>query len=143
LPDKILVVDDEPDILDLTHTILKLKGYIVVDASDGEEGLQKADATVPDLILLDLVMPGKSGLEVCKILKGQAKTKHIPVVMFTALGRDVDRKLTAEAGANGHFMKPFTLEALVAEVKKHFDQARAGKFSKQLGVEHDKHEKCT
>jgi DNA-binding response OmpR family regulator len=63
--------------------------------------------------------------------------------MFTALGRDVDRKLTAEAGANGHFMKPFTLEALVAEVKKHFDQARAGKFSKQLGVKHDKHEKCT
>ncbi len=66
---------------------------------------------MPDLILLDVVMPGKSGLEVCKILKVSSQDQHIPVVMFTALGRDVDRKLGAEAGADGHFIKPFTPEA--------------------------------
>jgi CheY-like chemotaxis protein len=82
LPDKILVVDDESDILGLTHTILTLKGYIVVDASDGDEGLRKADDRAPDLILLDLVMQGKTGLEVCKILKDHPKTKHIPIVML-------------------------------------------------------------
>ena len=143
MPDKILVVDDEPDILGLVHTVLKLKEYIVVDACNGEEALQKTLAEMPDLVLLDIVMPGKSGLEVCKILKSQSRTEHIPVVLFTALGRDVDKRISAEAAADGHFTKPFSPEALVAEVKKHFDQARAGKFSKQLGVKHDKHEKCT
>jgi len=89
-------------------------------------------------ILLDLVMPGKSGLEVCKVLKGQPKTKHIPVVMFSTLGRDVDRKLSAEAGADGHFTKPFTPEGLTTEVRKHLDHTRAEKFSRRLGVEHGK-----
>ncbi len=131
-------MDDEPDILGLAHTILKLKGHIVVDASDGDDGLQKADAEVPDLILLDLVMPGKSGLEVCKILQSHDKTKHIPVVMFTALGRDVDRKLGADAGADGHFTKPFTSETLIAEIERHLGKARGEKFSKQLGIDHSK-----
>jgi hypothetical protein len=84
------------------------------------------------------VMPGKTGLEVCKILKGNAKTRHISVVMFTALGRDVDRKLGAQAGADGYFTKPFAPEALIAEVKKHLNQARTEKFSEQLGIEHGK-----
>jgi CheY-like chemotaxis protein len=116
--------------------ILEAEGYRVVTASTGEMALEKADSEMPDLILLDVVMPGKNGIEICKILKNQPKSKHIPVVMFTALDRDVDRKLTAEAGADGHFMKPFTPEALVAEVKKHLDQGRAEKFSGQLGIEH-------
>jgi CheY-like chemotaxis protein len=134
----ILVVDDEADTVSTAQMILEVEGYRVVNASTGEMALVRADLEVPDLILLDVVMPGKSGLEVCKILKDQPKTKHIPVVMFTALGREVDRKLTAEAGANGHFMKPFVPEALVAEVKKQLDQARGEKFSRQLGIEHGK-----
>ncbi len=136
MPDEILVVDDEPDMVNLARIILEKNGYRLVAAVDGDEALQKAAIKVPDLILLDFVLPGKSGLEVCKFLKSQDKTKHIPVVMFTALGRDVDRKLTAEAGADGYFRKPFPPEALVAEVKKHLDQGRAEKFSGQLGIEH-------
>jgi len=93
---------------------------------------------MPDLILLDLVMAGKSGLEVCKILKGQAKTKHIPVVMFTALGREVDRKLGADCGADGHFTKPLVPEALIAEVTRQLHQVRAEKFSRRLGIDHGK-----
>jgi DNA-binding response OmpR family regulator len=138
LPDRILVVDDEPDILNLTKMILAKRGYQVTVASDGEEALQKAQAEAPDLILLDLVMPGKSGLEVCRILKSEPKTKHIPVVMSTVLGREVDRTLTKEAGADGHFTKPFTGVALLTEVKRQLDAKKGSKFSKQLGLEHDK-----
>ena len=136
MPDKILVVDDEPDMVDLAKMILTGEGYTVVGAFTGGECLEKVDVEVPDLIFLDVVMPGKSGLEVCKMLKSQSKTKHIPVVLFTALGRDVDRKLGAEAGADGHFTKPFTPENLIAEAKKHLDQARAEKFSGQFGIQH-------
>jgi CheY-like chemotaxis protein len=131
-----MVVDDEMQMVEAAKMVLEGEGYQVISAYNGDETLQKVDGEMPDLILLDMMMPGKSGLEVCKILKGNAKTRHIPVVMFTALGRDVDRKLTAEAGADGHFMKPFTPEALVAEVKKQLDQARPEKFSAQLGIKH-------
>jgi CheY-like chemotaxis protein len=131
-----MIVDDEMQMVEAAKMVLEGEGYQVISASNGDETLQKVDGEMPDLILLDMMMPGKSGLEVCKILKGNAKTRHIPVVMFTALGRDVDRKLGAEAGADGYFTKPFAPEALIAEVKKHLNQARAEKFSKQLGTEH-------
>lgn len=134
MPSKILVVDDEANILNLAKMILERGGYQVSVSSNGEEALQKAEAEMPDLVLLDIVMPGKSGLEVCKILKSQTRTRHIPLVMFTALGRDVDRKLAVEAGADGHFMKPFTSEQLLTEVKKYIELARKEKFSKQLGL---------
>lgn len=138
MPDKILIADDEPDIPSLAKTILEKNGFRVVTVSDGQEALRMVEAEMPDLILLDVVMPGKSGLEVCKILKTQVKTKQIPVAMFTALGRDVDRKLGAETGAEGHFTKPFTSEGLSTEIRKHLDHARAEKFSRQLGIEHSK-----
>lgn len=105
-------------------------------ASTGEEALQKVESEVPDLVLLDMVLPGKSGLEVCKILKSQSRTKLTPVIMFTVLGREIDRKLSAEAGADGHFIKPFTHEDLLKEIKGHLDRARPEKFSRQLGHEH-------
>jgi DNA-binding response OmpR family regulator len=138
LADRVLVVDDEADIVSTAKMILETEGYHVVTASTGVEGLLKADSEVPDLILLDLVMPDKSGLEVCRILKSQANTKHIPVVLFTALGRDVDRKMGADAGADCYFTKPFTPDALTEEVRKQLDRVRIQKFSKQLGVEHGK-----
>jgi len=130
---KIMVVDDEFILRDLIRTILEEEGFSVTTASDGDEALLKADNELPDLILLDLMMPGKSGLEVCKILKSQAKTKHIPVVMSTVLGREVDRTLTKEAGADAHFMKPFTASALLTEVKRQLAGAREPKCATQLG----------
>ena len=128
MPDKILIVDDESDILNLAKVILEKNGFRVVDASDGDEALVKAEAEMPDLVLLDVVMPGRSGLEICKILKTQVTTKHTPVVMFTVLGRDVDRKLGTEAGADGQLTKPFTSDALLTEVKLHLDKTRADNF---------------
>lgn len=138
MKDKILVVDDEPDTVNLTRMILERKGYQVVSASDGDEALLKAETEMPDFIYLDMVMPGKSGLEVCKILKTQRTTKKIPVVMFTALGREVDRKLSSEAGADGHFLKPFTAEDLIAEIEKHIEYLRPEKFSNSLELDHER-----
>jgi glycogen(starch) synthase len=128
-------VDDQADILDLTKMILEGEGYHVITASSGEEALQKAETEIPDLILLDVVMPGKSGLEVCKILKTQVRTSFIPVVMFTVLSRDTDRKLIVEAGADGHFTKPFTPEGLLSEVKRQIERAKALKQYKQPALE--------
>ena len=125
-------MDDEFILRDLMRTILEEEGYSVITASNGEEALTKADNELPDLIILDLMMPGKSGLEVCKILKSQSETKHIPVVMATVLGREVDRALTKAAGADAHFMKPFSALALLTEVKHQLEAARESKSPPQL-----------
>jgi len=84
------------------------------------------------------VMPGKSGLEVCEIIKSQPKTKNIPVIMFTALGREVDKRLSSQAGAEAHFTKPFSKEELLQEVKHYITEARASGFSRRLGIENGK-----
>lgn len=136
LHNKILIVDDEPDIVTLVRVILERDGYWVVSATNGDEALAVAQSEIPDLILLDLVMPGKSGLEVCRILKSIPKTRNVPVVMFTALGRDVDRKLSSLAGADAHFTKPFVPAGLTAEVSRWLVQAKASKFSTQLRLDH-------
>lgn len=132
-----MVVDDEPDLLNAAKILLERAGYQVVEATNGDEAIEKADSERPDLILSDVVMPGKSGLEVCKILKEKPQTKSIPILIFTVLGRDVDKKLSKEAGADGHLVKPFTPEGLVAEVKKHIGRIQPEKFSMILGLKHD------
>jgi len=118
--------------------VLEGEGYQVITAADGEEALQKAEIESPDLILLDVVLPAKNGLEACKILKEKVKTRDILVVMCTVLGRDVDKELSRIAGADGHFMKPYKSHELLAEVKRYLDQSRSQKFSKKLRIEHDK-----
>ena len=135
--DKLLVVDDEADIISLLKLVLEAEGYHVVPANSGDEALALAEIEIPDLILLDLMMPGKSGLETCRQLKNQPRTKNIPVVVFSALGREVDKKLTAEAGANAHVTKPFNNVGLLTEVKRCLNETRGWKFSKQIGLEHN------
>lgn len=136
--DKILVVDDESDTVNLVKLILEADGYLVLAASGGDEALQLAEIEVPDLVLLDLMMPGKSGLEVCRILKSQPRTSNIPVIAFSALGRDVDKKLSREAGADAHLIKPFTHIGLLGEIKRCIKENTGWKFSKVLGIEHSK-----
>lgn len=135
MPDKILIVDDEPDIRGAAKMILEGEGFLVTIATNGDEGIQKAEKEIPDLVLLDLVMPGKSGLETCQILKSKPKIKHIPVVTFSVLGRDVDRKLTQDAGADGHLVKPFTPDGITSVVNQQLDRVRPNKFYEQLGAE--------
>ena len=135
--DKLLVVDDEADIISLLKLVLVAEGYHVIPAISGDEALTLAEIEIPDLILLDLMMPGKSGLETCRQLKNQPRTKNIPVVVFSALGREVDKKLTAEAGANAHVTKPFNNVGLLTEIKRCLNETRGWTFSRQLGIEHN------
>jgi DNA-binding response OmpR family regulator len=127
-PEKILVADDELDIRNLIKIILEKNGYQVSVATNGVEALRKAESELPDLILLDVVMPAKSGWEVCRILKSQEKTKHIPVVMCTVLsillGDKASVKYAEEAGADGYLAKPFDADELLAVTKRHLEQRK-------------------
>jgi CheY-like chemotaxis protein len=127
LPDKILVADDVADTLTLTKRILEKYGLQVVTAVDGEEALLKAEAEIPDLIMLDWKMPKKDGVEVCKILKSQAKTKQIPILLFSASANN-PAELVAEGGADGYLSKPFVIDLLITEVKKHLQKNRDERY---------------
>lgn len=113
---KILVVDDEPLSVELLEDILS-KDYDVVTAFDGNEALFKVEQTFPDLILLDIMMPGMSGYEVCKKLKSDEKTMPIPIVMVTVLKEKEDRIKAIEAGADDFLSKPVDIYELSARVK--------------------------
>lgn len=114
---KILVVDDEPDALELVGFNLKQAGFEVTTADDGSEALKKARETLPDLILLDLMLPEVDGLEVCKALKRDVATASIPVIMLTAKAAEIDRVLGLELGADDYVTKPFSPRELVLRVK--------------------------
>jgi len=115
---KILVVDDEEDVLSLTRIMLESKEYRVTTANSGEEALTIIANDKPDLVLLDVVMPGVHGLDVCRTLKRDESTRHIPVVMFTALGSGVYLMLAEEDKADGYIGKPFTSKTLLDLVER-------------------------
>ena len=122
----ILVVDDEEDICELVRYSLAKDGYKVTCVGTGERALDVARAKVPDLIVLDLMLPGLDGLEVCKILKHDAKTQHIPIVMLTAKGEESDVVAGLELGADDYVAKPFSPRVLVARIRAALrKQARA------------------
>jgi len=114
---KILVVDDEEDILELVRYNLAREGYKILCASSGEEGLKLAKAEKPDLIVLDLMLPGVDGLDVTRRLKGDDSTRKIPVVMLTAKGEESDIVTGLELGAEDYITKPFSPRVMVARVK--------------------------
>lgn len=113
----ILVVDDEEDLLELVGYNLTKEGYRVSYASSGEEAKQKARAELPGLIVLDLLLPSVDGLEVCRALKADPKTLHIPVVMLTAKGEEIDVVTGLEVGADDYVIKPFSPRVLLARIK--------------------------
>ena len=114
---KILVVDDEPSIVEVVQYNLKKAGFRVITASDGQAGLQRCRAEEPDLVLLDLMLPKVDGLEVCRILKQDPKTRHIPIIMVTVKAEETDRVVGLELGADDYVTKPFSPRELVARVK--------------------------
>jgi DNA-binding response OmpR family regulator len=114
---KILVVDDEPDALDLIQYNLKAAGFDVVTAADGEEALKKARAAQPSLVILDVMLPEVDGLEVCRTLRRDPETSAIPIIMLTAKAAEIDRVLGLELGADDYVTKPFSPRELVLRVK--------------------------
>lgn len=116
-PKTILVVDDEKDIRELVRYNLARDGYKVECAQTGEEALRTARSAAPDLIVLDLMLPGLDGLEVCKRLKAERQTAAVPIVMLTAKGEDADVVAGLELGADDYVIKPFSPRVLLARVR--------------------------
>lgn len=114
----ILVVDDEEDVLELVKYNLEKNGYRVITASTGEEAINKARSILPNLVLLDLMLPGIDGLEVCKQLKGNSKTEQVPVIMLTAKGEESDVVVGLEVGADDYITKPFSPKVLIARIRR-------------------------
>lgn len=115
--EKILVVDDEEDILELLRFNFTREGYEVFMAGSGEKALQMARGKSPDLIVLDLMLPGIDGLDVTRYLKNDEKTCHIPIVMLTAKGEEADVVTGLELGADDYIAKPFSPRVLIARVR--------------------------
>jgi two-component system, OmpR family, alkaline phosphatase synthesis response regulator PhoP len=113
----ILVVEDEEDILELITYNLSKEGYQVSGVYNGEDALQKIRAYTPHLVILDLMLPGLDGLEVCKLIKGDAKTQSIPIIMLTAKGEEADIVTGLELGADDYIIKPFSPRILIARMR--------------------------
>ncbi len=114
---KILVIDDEADIVELVSYNLKKEGFSVDSAYDGEIALSAIKKNKYDLIVLDLMLPGLQGMELCRIIRNDPKTSMMPIIMLTAKGEEVDKVLGLEMGADDYIAKPFSPRELVARVK--------------------------
>ena len=113
----ILVVDDEPDILELIRFNLEREGYFVRTVATGEEALAAAAEAVPDMVVLDLMLPGLDGIEVCRRLKRELPTQGVPVLMLTAKTEDTDIVTGLEIGADDYVTKPFSPKVLIARIR--------------------------
>jgi len=120
----ILVIDDEEDIIELVQYHLKREGYRVLRANTGEDGLTLAQSGTPDLVILDLMLPGIDGLEVCKRLKNNIQTEKIPIIMLSAKGEEIDIVTGLELGADDYVTKPFSPRILLARVRSVLRQRR-------------------
>ena len=109
----ILIVEDEPKNMTLTRDLLKISGYETIEAVDGRQGVEKAKSAKPNLILMDIMMPKMDGYAACSEIKADPATKNIPVIMLTAVGYDLNKKLAKQMGADGYVTKPFSRQQLI------------------------------
>jgi two-component system phosphate regulon response regulator PhoB len=117
MPASILVVEDEPAIQALIATNLRRHGHVVVAAMDAEAALRQINEALPDLILLDWMLPGMSGLDFARRLRGDARTKSVPIIMLTARGEERDKVTGLETGADDYITKPFSPRELMARIQ--------------------------
>lgn len=116
---RILIVDDEPFIVETVKFSLEQVGFECLEAYDGIEAVKKTREEMPDLILLDIMLPKMNGYKVCRLLKFDEKFKHIPIIMLTARTQEKDRAIGIETGADEYVTKPFEIDDLVKLVKKY------------------------
>lgn len=117
MTEKVLIIDDEAHIVELIRYNLQASGFATIQAFNGIDGLELAKQEMPDLVLLDLMLPGIDGLEVCKRLRRDDKLKNIPIIMLTARSEEIDKILGLELGADDYITKPFSVRELNARVK--------------------------
>jgi two-component system phosphate regulon response regulator PhoB len=141
---KILIIEDERSLVEVLTYNLEREGYEVFTAHDGQEGLRQAQLKLPDLIVLDLMLPLKPGLEVCRDLRGGARTKDIPIIMVTARAEETDELVGFATGADDYVAKPYSMKVLIQRIKKELrrgqsqDEAPAAQIASQ-GVVIDRH----
>lgn len=126
--ERILVIEDEMHIQELLQYNLEKNGYKVTLTDNGIEGLNEALTNVPDLILLDLMLPGMDGLEVCKRLRSEKHTKKLPILMLTAKSEELDKILGLELGADDYITKPFSIKELIARIRASLRRVSEEKF---------------
>ena len=114
---KVLIIEDEKDLAELLAFNLEKEGYAATCVYDGKLGLERAGMEQPDLILLDLMLPGMLGTDVCKALRKDLRTAHIPIIMITAKGDEIDRVVGFEVGADDYIVKPFSMREVALRVK--------------------------
>ncbi|HET9952423.1 MAG TPA: response regulator [Candidatus Eisenbacteria bacterium] len=120
---RILVVDDEIYIVHILDFSLGMEGYEVLTALDGEQALERLKSDKPDLIVLDIMMPKVDGYEVCRTIKTNPETQHIPVILLSAKGRNVDQKMGFDVGADDYITKPFSPRKLVERINSLLGQS--------------------
>jgi two-component system, OmpR family, phosphate regulon response regulator PhoB len=132
---RILVVEDEKDVVDLlTLNLRKAGGFVLLTAGDGATGLAKARTEKPDFIILDLMLPKMPGLEVCKLLKSDPATRHIPILMLTARAEEIDRIVGLEFGADDYVTKPFSPREVILRIKAILRRATAEEIDGRLSA---------
>jgi len=119
---RILIVDDEPDLLTVLRLGLEAEGFDVVQASDGEQGLAMARELMPDLLVLDLMLPRMDGYKVCRALKFDERYRHIPIFILSARSGETDRRLALELGADEVHTKPYDMRDLVMRIRTRLEQ---------------------
>jgi two-component system phosphate regulon response regulator PhoB len=123
---RILVIEDDDAIATLIQYNLEKEGYDVAIAGDGEEGLVQTDERLPDLIVLDWMLPKVSGIEVCRRLRGRPETRNVPIIMLTARGEETDRVRGLDVGADDYLTKPFSVPELNARIRAVLRRIRPG-----------------
>jgi len=145
--EKILIVDDEQDILELVKYNLEKEGYEIVTAISGEEALAVAEGSLPDLMVLDLMLPGMDGLEVTRKIRSGKATAQLPIVILSAKGEESDIVSGLELGANDYLSKPFSPRELVARIRAIFrrrgqsEEREPGRVTREgeMVIDHDRH----
>ena len=118
MPHSVLVVEDEPNIVDSLSFLMKQAGFEVLVARDGDAALRTMDARIPDLVLLDVMLPRRDGYDVCRAIRANAKWKDVRIMMLTAKGRDLDRRKGLELGADDYMTKPFSTRDVVERAQR-------------------------
>ncbi|MCG6903043.1 MAG: phosphate regulon transcriptional regulator PhoB [Rhodobacter sp.] len=132
---KLLVVEDEPAQLEVLSYNLQAEGLTVIAAATGDEALLLVDEEVPDLILLDWMLPGVSGIEICRRLKSRAATRAVPIIMLSARSEEVDRVRGLETGADDYMVKPYSVVELMARIRTQLRRTRPAAVGQRLEYE--------
>jgi two-component system phosphate regulon response regulator PhoB len=142
---KVLVIEDERTLVEVLSCNLEREGFEVIVALDGQEGLRQAQLKLPDLVVLDLMLPGKPGLEVCRELRMGPRTREIPIIMVTAKAEESDELVGFATGADDYVTKPYSMKVLVQRIKKELrrrelkEDPGVGKLIESQGIVIDRH----